>query len=587
MASRTNGAGETVHFTRDTVGRVVEQRPGADDVSTFSYGPDGGLAQADNGHATMILERDALGRVVSETVNGRTTAYAYDPLGRRTQRVTPSGLTSSWTYDAAGRPLNLRSSAGTLDFTHDAAGRETARYIGAEVTLTQVWSGTGRLIAQTLTAGTQADERRLLQHRTYAHRADGYITEIRELTSGTRRFDLDGTGRVTGVRAHGWSEGYAYDPAGNVSHATAPDHAAQGDREFEGTLVRSAGRTSYAYDAHGRLIRKTRKLLNGQSHTWTYVWNAEDRLTDVTTPDGGRWRYAYDPLGRRISKHRVAEAGSETDRTEFSWDDSALAEQTVPDGQVTTWDYTPGTHRLVAQTDHIPTGAPDNISFLARLAEESDPGRTPRFHAVVTDSIGTPMELVSASGDLVWQHRTTLWGTGFASPEADSDSADCPLRFPGQYADPETGLHYNLHRYYDPETARYISPDPLGLEPSSNPYAYVVNALGWTDPLGLAPQCGIDLSNATPHSGRFPDEAKPNEILVRRKHDGTVTAYAVYDDQGLPIKRVDVDPNSKPHGGVPAPHTLETTRNVNPKTGEVFLKWKKMPRPARPDELPQ
>ncbi|WP_234384925.1 DUF6531 domain-containing protein [Streptomyces sp. MMG1121] len=587
LASRTNGAGETVHFTRDTVGRVVEQRSSTDDVSTFFYGPDGGLAQADNGHATVLLERDALGRVVSQTVNGRTTTHTYDALGRRTQRVTPSGLTSSWTYDAAGRPLNLRSPAGTLDFAHDAAGRETARHIGAEVTLTQDWSGTGRLIAQTLTAGTQVDARRLLQHRTYAHRADGYITEIRELTSGTRRFDLDGTGRVTGVRAHGWSEGYAYDPAGNVSHATAPDHAAPGDREFEGTLVRSAGRTSYAHDAHGRLIRKTRKLLNGQSHTWTYVWNAEDRLTDVTTPDGDRWRYAYDPLGRRISKHRVAEDGSETDRTEFSWDDSAMAEQTVPDGQVTTWDYTPGTHRLVAQTDHIPTGAPDNTSFLARLAEESDPGRTPRFHAVVTDSIGTPMELVSVSGDLVWQHRTTLWGTGFASPEADTDSVDCPLRFPGQYADPETGLHYNLHRYYDPETARYISPDPLGLEPSNNPYAYVVNAFGWTDPLGLAPQCGIDLSNATPHSGRFPDEAKPNEILVRRKHDGTVTAYAVYDDQGLPIKRVDVDPDSKPHGGVPAPHTLETTRNVNPKTGEVFLKWKKMPRPARPDELPQ
>ncbi|MFI1767959.1 RHS repeat-associated core domain-containing protein [Streptomyces sp. NPDC020800] len=434
---------------------------------------------------------------------------------------------------------------------------------------------------------THADARRLLQHRTYAHRADGYITEIRELTSGTRRFDLDATGRVTGVRAHGWSENYAYDPAGNVTHATAPAHPAPGDREFEGTLVRSAGRTSYAYDAHGRLIRRTRRLLNGQSHTWTYVWNAEDRLTDVVTPDGDRWRYAYDPLGRRISKHRVAEDGSETDRTNFSWDDSALAEQTVPDGPVTTWDYMPGTHRPAAQTDHMPTGAQDNTSFLARLADESDPGRTPRFHAVVTDSIGTPMELVSVSGDLVWQHRTALWGTGFPYPEADTAPVDCPLRFPGQYADPETRLHYNLHRYYDPETARYISPDPLGLEPSNNPYAYVVNALGWTDPLGLAPKCGIDLSNATPHSGRFPDNAKPNEILGRRKHDGTVTAYAVYDDQGLPIKRVDVDPNSKPHGGVPAPHTLETTRNVNPKTGQVFLTWKKMPRPARPDELPQ
>jgi RHS repeat-associated protein len=166
-------------------------------------------------------------------------------------------------------------------------------------------------------------------------------------------------------------------------------------------------------------------------------------------------------------------------------------------------------------------------------------------------------------------------------------AVDCPLRFPGQYADEESGLFYNYFRYYDPETARYLSPDPLGLEPAENHHAYVLNALGWTDPLGLAPACGIDLSNATPYRGRFPKSADPGAVLVRRKEDGSVTAYAVYDQDGLPLKRVDVDPDSKPHGGVPAPHVLETHRNVNPKTGEIFLTWDKMPRPARPDELPQ
>ncbi|MFD6999363.1 RHS repeat domain-containing protein [Streptomyces mirabilis] len=221
------------------------------------------------------------------------------------------------------------------------------------------------------------------------------------------------------------------------------------------------------------------------------------------------------------------------------------------------------------------------------MAQETSPKRKACFHAVITDPVGTPTELVSAAGDLAWQRRTTLWGTGFPSPQDDEATVDCPLRFPGQYADHETGLRYNLHRYYDPETARYISPDPLGLEPANNPYAYVVNALGWTDPLGLAPKCGIGLSNATPYSGRFPKSAKPNEVLVRRKDDGTVTAYAVYDDQGLPVKRVDVDPNSAPPGGVPAPHVLETHKNVNPKTGQTFLTWDKMPRPARADELPQ
>jgi RHS repeat-associated protein len=97
------------------------------------------------------------------------------------------------------------------------------------------------------------------------------------------------------------------------------------------------------------------------------------------------------------------------------------------------------------------------------------------------------MELVSASGELLWQRRTTLWGTYFPVPDDGAGPVDCPLRFPGQYADDETGLHYNLHRYYDPGTARYISADPLGLEPADHHHGYVRTPLTWIDPLGLSP----------------------------------------------------------------------------------------------------
>ncbi|WP_273924169.1 RHS repeat-associated core domain-containing protein [Pseudomonas idahonensis] len=62
----------------------------------------------------------------------------------------------------------------------------------------------------------------------------------------------------------------------------------------------------------------------------------------------------------------------------------------------------------------------------------------------------------------------------------------CPIRFPGQYYDEESGLHYNRHRYYDPETAQYLSPDPLGLGGGTRPQGYVDNPLSWVDPLGLA-----------------------------------------------------------------------------------------------------
>ncbi|WP_306475297.1 RHS repeat-associated core domain-containing protein, partial [Erwinia amylovora] len=66
---------------------------------------------------------------------------------------------------------------------------------------------------------------------------------------------------------------------------------------------------------------------------------------------------------------------------------------------------------------------------------------------------------------------------------------DQPLRYAGQYADSETGLHYNLFRYYEPDVGRFTTQDPVGLAGGLNLYAYAPNPYGWVDPLGLA-KCG-------------------------------------------------------------------------------------------------
>jgi RHS repeat-associated protein len=91
---------------------------------------------------------------------------------------------------------------------------------------------------------------------------------------------------------------------------------------------------------------------------------------------------------------------------------------------------------------------------------------------------------VGEDGDIAWHTRTTLWGTTTWNTNAH---AYTPLRFPGQYYDPETELHYNYFRHYDPKTIRYLSVDPLGLNPAPNPITYVRNPLTSTDALGLAP----------------------------------------------------------------------------------------------------
>jgi len=94
--------------------------------------------------------------------------------------------------------------------------------------------------------------------------------------------------------------------------------------------------------------------------------------------------------------------------------------------------------------------------------------------------LGTPQKITTTSGAVVWSAIYDAFGNSQISVETITSH----LRFAGQYFDQETGLCYNLNRYYDPATGRYLQPDPLGQ--SLNPYAYVFNnPTGLIDPLGL------------------------------------------------------------------------------------------------------
>ncbi|MET8449862.1 RHS repeat-associated core domain-containing protein [Streptomyces sp. NPDC005209] len=468
LTAFTNGAGETVSFGRDALGRTTSVHHDGG-TTVLRYDSLGHLVEETGPEVTVERAFDASGRLLSEAVDGRATTYRYDALGRRVERRTPSGIVSTWSYDQAGHPDVLEVAGHRMGFRFDAAGRETARSLTHGVTLGQSWDDANRLTQQTLSRHPEGAET-LLQHRTYVYRADGHLSELDELTTGRRRFDLDEGGRVTTVHARDWTETYAYDAVGNLTVASNPVTGYDDvDREFTGTLLRRCGRTRYERDAEGRVVRSVRRLLNGQKRVRAYTWNSQSQLVGTVTPEGTCWRYVYDPAGRRVAKQRLAADGTVAEETRFSWDGPRLAEQVTTGGHSTTWDYAPGSHLPLTQTHRRATGT---------VADT-------RFHAVVTDLSGAPAELVSGDGELVWQRRTTLWGLPLQQDPAEGDQVDCPLRFPGQYADQETGWHYNHHRYYDPETGHYATPDPLGLEPASNDTAYVPNPYRWIDPLGL------------------------------------------------------------------------------------------------------
>ncbi len=248
LVELVNGAGQTVRVSRDAAGRVIERQAGQDAVSRFEFDAAGRLVRAVNADCVLEYARDPLGRILTESINGRVVAHEYDALGRRAKRTTPSGTVSQWTYDAAGRAETFTGTGGALGFQRDALGRETTCFLGPGAALTQTFDVRGRLTGQAIwnydqgAPGSASDGYRLLEQREYAYRADGYPVEITDTLRGNRAYELDQSGRVTAVNAATWSETYAYDAMGNLTHATWPaDAVASADTDTDTPTSRESG----------------------------------------------------------------------------------------------------------------------------------------------------------------------------------------------------------------------------------------------------------------------------------------------------------------------------------------------------------
>ena len=177
-------------------------------------------------------------------------------------------------------------------------------------------------------------------------------------------------------------------------------------------------------------------------------------------PNGSVANYKYDAFGRRVEKQVVTDSGSAT--TEFVWQgDKLIAESS--DSSYQSYIYELGSFKP-----------------LALVKGEGVDSQVYYYHL---DQIGTPTDITNATGQSVWSVQYRAYGNVL---KQHIEEVVNPLRFQGQYYDAETGLHYNRHRYYSPNSGRFITADPIGLAGGLNNYQYVVNPTGWVDPLGLS-----------------------------------------------------------------------------------------------------
>jgi len=475
--------------------------------------------------------------------------HEYNELNQRIATLRPDGHRVSWLTYGSGHVHGMMFDEHELaSFERDDLHREVERHQGNRLVQTQSWDAMGRLREQSVgrmpgtadgsrhglpgtpgTPGTPGMEagsahagrpQRLLQ-RGYRYDAAGQLEAIQDSRRGPLAYRYDPVGRLLEATSSLGRETFAFDPASNLLDPTSAG-ATESTLSMAGpvytyrqrsarleNLLREYAGTHYQYDARGNLIDK---LHNGKrSH---FEWDLFNRLTGYSN-DALRVSYQYDALGRRLMKQSEAhwqerpgmthaqrqEEKARLNRalgcgaTLYGWDGDTLAWE-GRDDQTTHYLYEPGSFVPLAQAiSRKPVLLHQQPVYAGGYDIDQDPLWTtsPEPDGVDAlawyqcDHLGTPQELTDADGEIVWSAQYKAWGVAKEAISSAARSAGIrnPIRFQGQYLDHETGLHYNRHRYYDPEIGRFIAKDPIGFAGGLNVYQYADNPVGWVDPLGL------------------------------------------------------------------------------------------------------
>ncbi|MGK9176045.1 RHS domain-containing protein, partial [Yokenella regensburgei] len=409
---------------------------------------------------------DVLGRLTQEQGENGALSWRYDELGNCTTVELPQGQSLNYLHYGSGHLLSVAyEGIGISDFTRDDMHRETSRTLGG-LTCNSEYDRLGRLQRRDVFTGhsQRPAPRRWARRWDYDYQSQLVREERDDNPFNWSNWQYDDIGRLLSQRGTlGGNEQCHWDAAGN------PVDNGQAEKVAYNRVTRLEG-TRWQYDIHGRTVEKN----NGQT-CWRYYYDTEHRLTEVVSQPRDRNKpqtrvsFRYDPLGRRISKTRQQMFGGQPVgrrvTTRFLWEGFRLLQEIHDDVPLTYVYSDQGSYEPLARIDG--TESPDVYWFHCQLN-------------------GTPERMTDIEGELRWEGQNSAWGKLLR--EATHKAIDYPqnLRMQGQYLDRETGLHYNLFRYYDPDCGRFTQHDPIGLAGGINLYRFAPNALVWMDPLGLA-----------------------------------------------------------------------------------------------------
>lgn len=447
-SSVVNAAGAELSYIQ----RYYDVNPPIGTTTTWPWkAPTGKLARVISTHGTKHLVYNDQGRVAykaeSRWAGGGlyVDAYGYDTPGRVTYRRYPSGRETTYTLNNLGQATSIQTRTNSADTTWTTLADSIAYYpFGAPNTWRYAATYNAFQLRDTLGRITDYSDGDGGIKVTWL--GEGKVDTLLRRTDSTLLANYDynpATRHLTVATNGGVTRNYAHDVYGNL--ASGPS----------GTFTPNANTSRLANRTYG--ARGVVKI-----DPYNTMGYDERNLMQSVTNTGGTTTYKYDADGRRQSKT------SNGNTVYYHYD---LAGNLIAENDSTGW-----------LKEYIWHGnKPIAVIIPAK-------GTTPEaIYYIHTDQANTPVALTTAAGTPVWRWKRGAYGEG--APTTTLAGFEFNLRMPGQYYDKESGYHYNMARYFDPRSGRYLQPDPSGESGGGvGAYAYThgdpVNSI---DPMGAAP----------------------------------------------------------------------------------------------------
>ena len=460
LAQVTDPRSANTVYTYDGLGNKTKQTSPDTGVTTYTYDAAGNVISSTDARGVQTLySYDALNRLIKKSFTPNNSygdissaTYQYDQgkygIGHLTGMTDMSG-TTTWLYEIHGRVVQQQQTIGlvtlTTSYQYDATGR-----------LSQLTTPANQIIAYQYNANGQVNAVKVngvVLFNAVQYQPFGAITSWvwGNGTAYKRSYDLDG--RLTKLPLGTDNRSITYDADSRITGETSDGTVPSVSPSF--ISATNAGTTHYAIKPTGNALL-SEIIANGTVFNMGYdaIGNLlSDSFNSYQYDLGGRLMtvgsdsFQMDGLGKRVAKVNLS-----TGNRYFAYDKAGhlLGDYNAQELaiQETIW------------LGDMPVGT---VSASTGLLY------------VYADHLNTPRTVTTQSNRVLWSWVSDPFGNG--APITSNDDSGNPyqynLRFPGQYYDQETGLHYNMARYYNPAIGRYTQSDPIGFGGGVNSYAYV------------------------------------------------------------------------------------------------------------------